>query len=440
MQVTVSLMVEIPASADINQIEQIVQEAGQQAMRTATQQAVRAAEEHRKSCPDCGSQTLHSEGTDQRIVLTRFGRVVLALRRMRCQGCRRRFRPADGCLMSLQGGNVTTALSEACIEAGASWPYATAAQVVRHLCGAQISPEQVRLLTNRAGSAEAQRQAAEAKALVEPTAAQVRKQRAAELRPHAKQQQPPELLLVGLDGGWIKSREHKRGSEGKVGVVASEMATVSKQGRHRLSRRRYVATFGPASQVGRLTYAATCSLGAEEAKRQVVVGDGADWIKTEADLHFPYATKILDWPHLWRVIHKAMRARCPGQGQAQRQWRKQQYEILTPLLWQGQVEGALTHLQALRTRGGDPIEALEDAITYLQNQRDWIGNYQQWQEAGYPVGSGLVERGVAVVINPRMKRRGMRWKDINATAVVALRVRRLNAEWDAATAKSKVAA
>ena len=193
--------------------------------------------------------------------------------------------------------------------------------------------------------------------------------------------------------------------------------------------------------MGQLTYLASCTLGAQEACRQVVVGDGAEWIKTEADLHFPEATKILDWPHLWRKIQAAIRAVGPGQSQVQRRWRKEQYEFLQSLLWQGQVEPALVHLQKLRpTAHGEPIEALEEAITYLANQREWIGNYQQWQEAGYPAGSGLVERGVAVVINPRMKRRGMRWRRVNATAVVALRVQLLNAQWDAASLKKRRAA
>ncbi len=71
---------------------------------------------------------------------------------------------------------------------------------------------------------------------------------------------------------------------------------------------------------------------------------------------------------------------------------------------------------------------------YLENQRDWIADYQTWEEQGYPVGSGMVERAVAVAINVRMKKRGMRWKRANATAVVALRVQRINAEWDAAAA------
>lgn len=75
---------------------------------------------------------------------------------------------------------------------------------------------------------------------------------------------------------------------------------------------------------------------------------------------------------------------------------------------------------------------LEDAIRYLGTQQDWMGNYEQWQADGYPVGSGLVERAVAVVITMRMKKRGMRWKRANATAVVALRVQRINVAWESA--------
>jgi hypothetical protein len=33
----------------------------------------------------------------------------------------------------------------------------------------------------------------------------------------------------------------------------------------------------------------------------------------------------------------------------------------------------------------------EKALTYLHNQHEWIGNYEQWQQQGYPVGSGLIE-------------------------------------------------
>ena len=77
----------------------------------------------------------------------------------------------------------------------------------------------------------------------------------------------------------------------------------------------------------------------------------------------------------------------------------------------------------------EPREAITKALTYLENQRPWIGSYEQWRKQGYPVGSGMIERAVALVINRRMKKRGMRWKRVNGTAVVALRTDLLNEDW-----------
>jgi hypothetical protein len=45
----------------------------------------------------------------------------------------------------------------------------------------------------------------------------------------------------------------------------------------------------------------------------------------------------------------------------------------------------------------------------------------------------MVERAVELVINRRLKRRGMRWCRANADALVALRVRTLNSDWDEQT-------
>jgi len=54
----------------------------------------------------------------------------------------------------------------------------------------------------------------------------------------------------------------------------------------------------------------------------------------------------------------------------------------------------------LRTLGaGLPTEAhetIQQAITYLENQRAWIGSYEHWRQLGYPVGSGMIERAVAL--------------------------------------------
>jgi len=297
-----------------------------------------------------------------------------------------------------------------------------------------LSDERLRQLTNEQGRAVAKAQREQAEQVLKEAVnmEQIRAQR--EQSSHMYKQVPPHWLQVGLDGGWLPSREQKGGMEGKIGVVASHVELVGKHGRHRLSRRRYVATFGSAPEVGMLTYAAACDLGATEAAKQVVLGDGADWIKTQASEHFPDAVKVLDWPHLWRKVQAAVRALQPGQRATRRAWRKAQYEVLLPLLWQGEREQALRHLHRLRLTSGEVPAPLEEAIRYLETQGAWMGNYQHWQEQGYPVGSGLVERAVAIVINVRMKKRGMRWKRVNATAVVALRVQQINADWEAAAA------
>ena len=91
-------------------------------------------------------------------------------------------------------------------------------------------------------------------------------------------------------------------------------------------------------------------------------------------------------------------------------------------------------LAALRPAApADPIERLEETIGYLDGQRAWIGASQAWQEAGSPIGSGLVERAVELVINRRRKRRGRRWWRITAQGVTALRIRRLNGVWEQRT-------
>lgn len=434
MYVTVSLKIEIDASASLSDMENQIQQAGREVMKEALKQTLHQSGEQAKTCPACGSERVQRQGTKCRVLLTRFGRVEVPLKRLRCQQCRHLFRPAERCLAEVQGHNITPELRRLAALVGSSWPYETAARVLTQLSGVHLSDERLRQLTNEQGSLLAKQQQSEAQHVFQEAVSmpQIRAQRT---QSHLKEQQDhPQWLQVGLDGGWLLSREQKGGMEGKIGVVASQMEKVGKHGRHRLAKRRYVATFGPAEEVGRLTYAAACELGATEAPRQVVLGDGADWIKTQASEHFPDALKILDWPHLWRKIRDAVRALQPGKHPARRAWRKAQYERLLPLLWQGEREQALRHVRSLRPPAGEVPLPLEEAIRYLETQAEWMGNYQHWQEQGYPVGSGLVERAVAIVINVRMKKRGMRWKRANATAVVTLRVQQINAAWDTAAA------
>jgi hypothetical protein len=444
MQIQVSLIVEISATATVAEMEQQIQTAGQQSMRQAMQQSIRAWEEQHRRCPQCDKNQVRLEGTVRRHLQTLFGPVGLAMRRFRCQDCWHRYCPARNLLAPLQQGTVTQPLQEAAVLAGASWPYRQAAQVLHRLCGASISGEQVRLLTNRTGTTHAKLQQEAARQAV--SAPQV---------VCTMTQSAQDRGVIGLDGGWVASREQRGGMEGKVGVIAMqkellpsrpvpklsevtwyEIAKRARKGwrltpapaRARFKQRKYVATFAPSRQIGEQAACAADQLGIDR-QMAVVVADGADWIKQEAQRHFPQATKILDWPHLWRIVSKALRSMSTATNQSDR-WRDQQSEQLRSWLWNGHVEPAHERLTSWLAEAGPTAgKAIRQALTYLTNQRAWIGSYEHWKQQGYPVGSGIIERAVAIVINRRMKKRGMRWKRTNATAVVALRVDLLNEDW-----------
>jgi hypothetical protein len=401
-------------------MEAVIVEAGRRTMREGLKGVCGEYESRVSQCPYCGGKSLRTEGTDTRVSLTSFGRVVLHPRRIRCQECRRRFQPLASRLARLDGANVTSKLREACALAGSSWPYKTAARVLEGLCGAKVSPEKLRQLTVQAGEKQARQQDEAAQQVHQPTVERVRARR---MLPVVE---PPRMLLVGLDGGWVASRDTPGGMEGKVGVVATELEPVGIKGRRKLSVRRVVATFGDSQELGELACAAAEELGGHDAHTAVVLGDGANWIKTEARQHFAGAVKILDWAHLWRATQQAVRAARPGR--AYRAERHGLYERLRGYLWQGMVSEAIDVLVGLRS--AERVEALEAAIGYIQNQRDWTGNYEEWRRAGYPIGSGMIERQVELVIDRRMKRQGMRWLRANADALVALRVNQINHDWD----------
>src|SRR6266699_246315 len=95
MQVQVSLTIEISATASLTEMEQQIQEAGQQGMREALKQAIRQWEEQRPSCPHCGEKQRRLEGTVRRTIATTFGRVQVPRQRFRCQAHELRNEVAD---------------------------------------------------------------------------------------------------------------------------------------------------------------------------------------------------------------------------------------------------------------------------------------------------------------------------------------------------------
>jgi DNA-directed RNA polymerase subunit RPC12/RpoP len=101
MQVQVSLILDRSATATLTQMEEQIQLQGHHWMREAMKSAIRNWESQHQRCPACRSRQVRLEGTVPRVLLTQFGRLRLALRRMRCQDCLHRWCPARQLLTDL---------------------------------------------------------------------------------------------------------------------------------------------------------------------------------------------------------------------------------------------------------------------------------------------------------------------------------------------------
>ena len=404
MQLEVNCPLILPDDAlDSNALETLVFAWGRDVMLAAFAQAWQAQQPDDPTCPRCGASDSVGHGDKPYRLRTRFGVVALMRPRRRCAGCRHVFAVADGRLCP-RVGRASAGLGEVAALAGTSWPFATAAWVLEELSGAPVSAEWLRQVTVAQG--------ARAAARAETTAHAVSRQEI-----EVVVTQAPATVLVGMDGGWVRSRENTRGMEGKVGVVATGRERIGRT-RNRLCGRRYAASFRSVETFAPLLYQAAAEVGVARAERVLVLGDGAGWISSVAEWCFVDAEQRLDLWHLLDRAGDAVRAQRLAAADA-----RAVRDELDARLRRGEVDAALQLVaERLTSHTG------QDFARYLRGQASHIVNAEALQAAGEVVGSGMVEKAVDLVINRRMKgRQGMSWSRASANAIVTQRAIILNA-------------
>ena len=91
----------------------------------------------------------------------------------------------------------------------------------------------------------------------------------------------------------------------------------------------------------------------------------------------------------------------------------------------GEVLSALKRLRPWKKTARD---ALVQLVGYVERNRSRIRDQEPW-DVGLAVGSGAVEGACTPVIQRRFKRAGMRWKPAGFLNVLALRLARLNGDF-----------
>jgi hypothetical protein len=162
----------------------------------------------------------------------------------------------------------------------------------------------------------------------------------------------------------------------------------------------------------------------EEALNLVAITDGARNIRLFLTRVFGCViVLILDWYHLDKKIWELMSMIA---------WNKTEKEshcrTLLAWLWEGNVDEALNYLRTSVSPRN--TKKHHELITYLTKHKPEIINYQARQEAGKPIGSGRMEKGVDQVIGRRQKDNGMSWSEVGSKALGLLKIHELNEQID----------
>ena len=154
-----------------------------------------------------------------------------------------------------------------------------------------------------------------------------------------------------------------------------------------------------------------------DAKKLVVITDGAEWIRNTCEELFGdmTITFVLDVFHALEYASKAVNAIYRGENQSKRLFEEFKASILA-----GAAARVIRELDPFR----EQFKEAEECCRYFSNAVDRM-HYDQYRNDGLQIGSGVVEGGCKQV-RARLKQTGARWLKNGANAMLALRTVVLN--------------
>jgi hypothetical protein len=162
-------------------------------------------------------------------------------------------------------------------------------------------------------------------------------------------------------------------------------------------------------------------------RRLLVIADGARWIRAwyQGFAALPCAScLLLDWYHLGKKCVELSSMICRG-----RRAKNPLLKVVVSCLWQGDVPGAITALEAHRPEAKN-LEKLDELIGYLRDRAPYIPDYRDRRRECRYIGSGHVEKTNDLLVAQRQKGHGMHWSLDTSDALAALRTLMLNGGWD----------
>jgi hypothetical protein len=245
----------------------------------------------------------------------------------------------------------------------------------------------------------------------------------------------PQRLYLSLDGSMTPLRDpwKRDGSQGplhcRYGECKTAVAYETRPDRHGnpvVVRRQYTATLEPVEVFEKLVVGLAYHCGSDQATELVVLADGLGYNWRIAAEHFPEALQILDFYHVMAHLHTLARLCLPGspaetESAAAAAWvaaRKEQ-------LLQDGVAAVGAAIQALPAPNQEAQSCRAETHGYFSRNAERM-RYRTFLDAGYQIGSGVMEAACKQVAHQRLDQVGMHWRQETADAVVALRANQLS--------------
>ena len=162
-------------------------------------------------------------------------------------------------------------------------------------------------------------------------------------------------------------------------------------------------------------------------KTLVFFADGARNLNTVIAAMFSFANIkiILDWYHLKKKMEETLSTICNN-----RVYRNEILQKIMPVLWKGDVDGAIGILKSLNMDMVKNASSLEYLTGYLERVRTTIPNYMLRAELGLRNSSNRGEKANDLVVSNRQKHNGMSWSDNGSGTLASVSAALYNDELD----------
>lgn len=306
--------------------------------------------------------------------------------------------------LELPATGLTPQAHQGLVLLGALLPYGSAAKHLETLLKVQVSQSTARRLTLQAGTCLEQWQDQQAHPLIE----------------EREQKSVPPRLAMATDGVLVSVRPHDW-TEVKM-VTIGEVSQQRKEHEPLCEHLSYFARLSDADTFADLASSEIRRRGVDRGNEVAALQDGAEWIQSFVQGHRADAVRILDFAHAAQYVSEIGDLACSQGALLPPSWLKQQLQTL-------KHEGpraVLVALEQLCTQFGVP--EMQEKLTYLR-KREAQMQYPVYQQAGWPIGSGMAESGNKLVVQARLKGAGMHWERLNVNPMLALRTTLCSDRW-----------